>query len=106
MIAYLIPVGVVIISLTVAAAAALDGCALEVRIDATPTMDAQEDVANDRRLPNRSNNNDTDSPPLVPIMDNENAAALEPLRINRMAERNLVIVSVFCFWCGREGEST
>lgn len=50
-IAYLIPVGVVIISLTVAAAAALDGCALEVRIDATPTTVAQEEV-NDRRLPN------------------------------------------------------
>jgi hypothetical protein len=30
-------------------------------------------------------------------MDNENAAALEPLRINRMAERNLVIVS-FCLF--------
>jgi hypothetical protein len=51
-IAYLIPVGVVIISLTVAAAAALDGCALEVRIDVTPTTVAQEEVVNDRRLPN------------------------------------------------------
>lgn len=53
MIAYLIPVGVVIISLTVAAAAAaLDGCVLDVRIDVTPAMVVQEDAANDRRLPN------------------------------------------------------
>ncbi len=92
MTAYLIPDGVVIISLAVAAK---DGCGCD-KMDVPPTMVATEVDRNARRLPTAADLVEMDSLPI----DKEKALTLEPVAMAAAARKRTDFMMGLCLVFG------